>query len=157
MKKPSPKSKTRKPRASEVTPSPVIPPQIVIDLAAPALNERTKWFAGSPHIELAATSMTYRELVALATQCSGCTAAGLATEALAAKCRTVITAAHLAKSGKSSDGPNVGAADARLAKARDFLKSVGKPITPARLAGAAKTNFITAEKWLLRNPDPAPQ
>jgi hypothetical protein len=46
-----------------------------------------------------------------------------------------------------------GSADNRLEEAFNALKASGKPITPARLAKLAKTNFITAQHWLESNQD----
>jgi hypothetical protein len=46
-----------------------------------------------------------------------------------------------------------GSADNRIQEAFTKLKASGKPITPARLAKLAKTNFLTAQHWLENNQD----
>lgn len=150
-----------KPKRKPARPTPPADPadpykvgtSITVDLTIPEYAEPQAWFAGSSHIELRAMVLTLAELIEMAARASNTSPAGLAADALANKARLIITAKHASRSTNSKIvGPNIGAADDRLAQACKDLKAAGQPVTPSRLQSAAKTNFLTAQKWLRRNP-----
>lgn len=127
---------------------PAAPTNTTTTVALDAIPGAHQWFADSKYPELRSKSLSLQELVAMASEVSGIPIDVLAREGLVLRAKAAIQSWHVQQADATAQ--RAGQADDRLAKAYQALVDQNIPVTPARLATQATTNYHTAKRWLFR-------